>query len=254
MDKNMDLQKDKNISTIPYNPDLFHNDRDFYLAYRKIENIVAAIFLVTGLIEADILIKNTIREHSLECLNRIVRLIGKSGVSITDIQAVASFLLHLTSLLDIAFWSGQVSQMNLSMVQREIAGTYKTLNDLSVKYKNSFYIGSKFFKTEQDIFADVAMKEESNHQGHNKGQDKRQIIKDNKEGQETIQPSQSRGHRRESILNLLRQRSNLSVKDFIAVVPEYSEKTIQRELLSLVEEGVIRKEGERRWSTYSLAT
>ena len=52
---------------------------------------------------------------------------------------------------------------------------------------------------------------------------------------------------------LLRQRNNLSVKDFVTVVSEYSEKTIQRELLALVQEGVVKKQGERRWSTYSLA-
>ncbi len=54
------------------------------------------------------------------------------------------------------------------------------------------------------------------------------------------------------ILTLLRARSNLSIKDFASVIPECSEKTIQRELLELVDKGVVKKEGERRWSTYSL--
>jgi hypothetical protein len=42
------------------------------------------------------------------------------------------------------------------------------------------------------------------------------------------------------------------MKDFVKVIPECSEKTIQRELLDLVGKGVLKKEGERRWSTYSL--
>ena len=58
--------------------------------------------------------------------------------------------------------------------------------------------------------------------------------------------------RQARILTLLRAQSHLSIKDFAAVIPDCSEKTIQRELLELVEKGVIKKEGERRWSTYSL--
>jgi len=42
------------------------------------------------------------------------------------------------------------------------------------------------------------------------------------------------------------------VKDFAKVITDISEKTIQRELLDLVQRGVIKKEGERRWSRYSL--
>jgi hypothetical protein len=189
MELQKDNQKDKGISSIPYSPDLFHNDQDFYLAYKKVEHIVAAVFLVTGLIENDQLMKDAIREHSLECLKSIVSLIGKSSLAVTDIQAVASRVLHLSSLLDIAFWSGSVSQMNVTILQREISSTYKGLNDLGSKYKNSFYISSSFFKTDETILSDIKEKE----------------------------------------------------------------KTIQRELLALVEEGIVKKEGERRWSTYSLA-
>jgi hypothetical protein len=42
------------------------------------------------------------------------------------------------------------------------------------------------------------------------------------------------------------------VKDVSAVVKDCSEKTLQRELLALVAQGVLKKEGERRWSSYVL--
>jgi DNA-binding transcriptional ArsR family regulator len=267
MELQRDNQKDKGVGSIPYSPDLFHNDRDFYLAYRKIENIVSAIFLVSGLIEQDLLMKNAIREHSLASLNRIVALIGKSGITVLDLQSVASHLLHLSSLLDIAFWSGQISQMNLAILQKEISSTYETLNNLSFKYKNSFYINSSFFKTDSDILKDIPEKDVNNDAFvvgtkqftqkspvSDKGQHKRQEIKDIKKDIAHGDAGENKSQRREAILALLRERSNLTVKDFTSVVTQYSEKTIQRELLALVEEGVVRKEGERRWSTYSLAT
>jgi DNA-binding HxlR family transcriptional regulator len=69
----------------------------------------------------------------------------------------------------------------------------------------------------------------------------------------------SRGHadggksdRRTIILALIKQKPNLGVKDFVKSIPSVSEKTIQRELLAMVAEGVLVKKGERRWSTYSL--
>jgi len=50
----------------------------------------------------------------------------------------------------------------------------------------------------------------------------------------------------------LKNQSNLTIKDFSKVITDCSEKTIQRELLDMVEKGIIKKEGERRWSKYSL--
>jgi hypothetical protein len=136
---------------------------------------VAAVFLVTGLIENDIIIRNAIREHSLSCLSRIVSLIGKPSVSVTDLQSVAAHLLHLSSLLDIAFWSGHVSQMNLSILQQQIRATYETLNDLSLKYKNSFYIGSSFFKTNDEILSDIKEKDIDSAEVGNKRQNNQTV-------------------------------------------------------------------------------
>ena len=58
--------------------------------------------------------------------------------------------------------------------------------------------------------------------------------------------------RRQIILNLLDNKEKVGVKDVVDVIRDCSEKTIQRELLSLVKQGVLKKEGERRWSVYSL--
>jgi len=44
----------------------------------------------------------------------------------------------------------------------------------------------------------------------------------------------------------------VSIKEIAAVLPDLSSKTIQRELLSMVDDGLLIKKGERRWSRYSL--
>ncbi len=59
--------------------------------------------------------------------------------------------------------------------------------------------------------------------------------------------------RRASILSLLQTKQSVTVREVSETIQNCSEKTIQRELLALVAQGVLKKEGERRWSTYSLA-
>ncbi|HCC05274.1 TPA: hypothetical protein DEP58_03125 [Patescibacteria group bacterium] len=59
--------------------------------------------------------------------------------------------------------------------------------------------------------------------------------------------------RRATILGLVQKKDKITVRDVSNVIKDCSEKTIQRELLALVKQGVLVKEGERRWSTYSLA-
>ena len=61
-----------------------------------------------------------------------------------------------------------------------------------------------------------------------------------------------KNNRREIILSMLKSGVKLTIKDFAKNIKDCSEKTIQRELLSLVSEGVLKKEGERRWSKYFL--
>ena len=64
--------------------------------------------------------------------------------------------------------------------------------------------------------------------------------------------SKRKGNRSETILKILKKKDNLTVKDIAQVISDCSEKTIQRELLALVEKSVLKKVGERRWSRYSL--
>ena len=52
------------------------------------------------------------------------------------------------------------------------------------------------------------------------------------------------------ILDLVRKRKSLSIKEIAAVIKDCSEKTIQRELAALISQGLVRKVGERRWSLY----
>lgn len=77
----------------------------------------------------------------------------------------------------------------------------------------------------------------------NKGHD---FLKDTKKDI----PGGDNKDRPHKILDIVRKNNGVSIKDISALVRDCSEKTIQRELVSLIEQGLIRKVGERRWSLY----
>ena len=58
--------------------------------------------------------------------------------------------------------------------------------------------------------------------------------------------------RAERIKTILEAKPQATVKDISEVVTDVSEKTIQRELNSLIEKGQVLREGQRRWSKYSV--
>ena len=45
----------------------------------------------------------------------------------------------------------------------------------------------------------------------------------------------------------------MGIRDIASFVIGCSEKTVQRELASLISDGLIKKEGEKRWSRYFVA-
>lgn len=80
-----------------------------------------------------------------------------------------------------------------------------------------------------------------------------QYTQENTVGRVSREGKGEKDSRREIILKLATKNKEINIKDVSAVVTDCSEKTLQRELLSLVADGILRKEGEKRWSKYYLA-
>lgn len=62
-----------------------------------------------------------------------------------------------------------------------------------------------------------------------------------------------KNERQSLILSTISARGESSIKDLTDIIKGCSEKTIQRELIALVDAGSLVKTGERRWSRYSIA-
>ena len=58
--------------------------------------------------------------------------------------------------------------------------------------------------------------------------------------------------RKSKIFKFIKQKKEVTITDISKVVKNCSQKTIQRDVMSLIKEGVLKKIGEKRWSKYVL--
>jgi predicted transcriptional regulator len=223
---------------------------DDYLIYifKKTEKITAALYLVSGLLKDDEPMKWELRDRGIDLLtSSFTASSSLPGDKNVVIQSLFTAALETLSLLGVARISNLVSEMNHSLLVREIDNVVGLLRDrLAASAENAGYVLSeKFFRTEE-----IARSKRSEDRADGGEQGNGPEIKAIHQGQAATQ--QKKSQRQENIINILKGQSNITIKDISKAIKDCSEKTIQRELSELVDKGVIKKEGERRWSRYSL--
>lgn len=239
----------------------FFSAEDYLLyVFKKTEKITAALYLVSGLLKDDEPIKWELRDRGIDLLTSSFTASSSMAPDKNAvIQSLFTAALEIISLLNVARISNLVSEMNHTLLVKEIDNVIGMLRDrLAQSAENAGYILSEsFFKT-PDLFS-TGFKSEQQISPISKGQSASSVQQKSEKpfGTKGFAKHQSdidfkKTERQEHIINLLKGHSNLTIKDFSKVIRDCSEKTIQRELLDLVDRGIVRKEGERRWSRYSL--
>lgn len=246
---------------------------------KKIEKISQAIYLVSNHLKDNEPLKWELRKESIGFLS-CIRSLNEEGADDNlppdlVIDALSTYARDLISLLSLAVVAGLITRTNGAIISGEIEVlilSFKSSAGDTVA-KTGFILSHDFFAADPELQEHLSFK---NSKGQsidflNEGRkaalnEKLPFVQKTKtEGGKTAAKNKSeiadesagsikdkKDNRQMRIIDLLRSRSNLSVKDFVSVIPDCSEKTIQRELLELVDKGIIKKEGERRWSTYSL--
>jgi len=286
MDQKNDLTiKDNSIKDIK-NVAIFQNDSDFYLVHKKAEKIAVATYMISNFFTAEEPMKWSLRKVSTELIKDIISL-SSASLSVKDslIRSLVSKIVELISLYEIAHRAGFISSMNFSVIKEELEKILELLNK-----REDNLVGTKSISFDTAFFevpkADIELKNESvnlskisktqvwnptphtpniSHtntphftapvaptSSHTEVRKPMSFIKDSSpvgaQAQKDIKDK-----RQQTILALIKKHRTLTIKGFTGVIKSCSEKTIQRELLALVASGVLKKEGERRWSTYSLA-
>ncbi len=234
-----------------------------YLLYvfKKVEKITAALYLVSGLLKDEEPIKWELRDKGMDLLTSSFTASSTlPGDKNVVIQSLFTAALETISLLNVAKISNLVTEMNHRLLVREIDGILGLLRDRLVANAESagYVLSETFFKTpnlfssnfksENDTSASSRESTQSSHR--EAGQLNSPANKPSHKRHADVQEIKS--ERQKLIITALKGQSHLTIKDFSRIIKDCSEKTIQRELLSMVDSGLIKKEGERRWSRYSL--
>jgi hypothetical protein len=208
------------------------NKPDNAYIYKKTEKLVSAIYLLSSFISDREPVKWQLRETGLKLLSQSLPLSDR------PIQGVSLISLIL-SLLEASYIGGIISQMNYNILKFEFEGLARLVEvEEQERIKGAIFseqfFGLPLISKGQDNMSDRLRPLERS-------------IKD-----KTNKPSfaEATALRQDSIIALLKDKKELGIKDFTLAIKGCSEKTIQRELVSLVNKGLVRKEGKKRWSRY----
>ncbi|MBM3261626.1 hypothetical protein FJY93_04400 [Candidatus Kaiserbacteria bacterium] len=213
--------------------------------YRRAERLVAAVHLLTNHVPASEPLRRSVRKASLDLLSNTIEVRDEMRSSGSyKVQEFQAQIRHIISMLRILAISGFVSLQNADVVT-------EALDDLGsflvISQKSPFSENIRFSK--EDLL-DV----------QNRSSSFKKDIKDTQNKKDSEDKDATDGAKRTSlgvtdraniILNILSPGGEMGIRDVAAQVPEYSEKMIQRELLDLVQRGLVKKSGLKRWSKYS---
>jgi hypothetical protein len=228
---------------------VFEKDIRRVFIYKKTERLAKAIHLIAPAFSDSMSLKNRIDAVAIGLVDAAVL------PSSTARMLLSRELLTLSIILSIAQASGLLSSMNVELIARE---TRILLQEVAE------YEEPRIFFDETPTLSGMAKKASAQDSLQKLATTKRPVQSHQNTSSQT--PS-VKGHikdtdnvsdtritdRREAVLSVIRNKNTASIKDISTVIRDISEKTIQRELVSLVAEGTVLKQGERRWSTYSLA-
>jgi hypothetical protein len=212
----------------------FLNDYHTFLI-QKTERLASALYIVTGFINPEEPVRLKLRTCALDLITRTcdVNCLADAGAD----QFVARCA-EIGTILETAIHAGLISPMNARLICDEYASLATFVKGNQGNITHSTAIGKNGTANGLSLKSPLENDRFVQENGY--------TVYKRQDG--TLKKRQS--DRRASILSLFKNRDRISIKDAVLSVVGYSEKTIQRELMSLVLDGALIKEGERRWTTY----
>lgn len=193
----------------------------------KLSKLSAALYLVTNFLPDQEPVKWLLREKALTLVTQ--------DLSQPLFGHLISQIEQILPPIELALLCPNVSKMNLNILKIEYLSLKQVLLD-----KHSHTQAA----LEQTPTLALSDSDPANYQ-------KPKPFPSQTETARTIAPLAS--PRAGLILGLIRQKGPSSIRDIAGNVRGVSNKTVQRELAELVRAGRLVKEGEKRWSRYSLA-
>jgi hypothetical protein len=236
--------KDMVINDTSYQK-LVNNDDYYRHIFKKTEKIISVVFYILNNTDTDkrseTHIGNIAGKAHFAHENALRSLEVKLANSKEVLEQFAQALIALDSTLRIASASGVVSQEVLQVVASEIDTVLRSLgqyiaNDASVASMFSSQISPSTKRTATGTSPTTSAPNRA--------------LTATPSG--SVKPSVA-PDRRTRIQTILEAKGEATIKDISEIVTDCSEKTLQRELNAMIEESIVKRQGERRWSKYSIA-
>ncbi|MCX6751500.1 MAG: hypothetical protein NT161_01900 [Candidatus Nomurabacteria bacterium] len=233
------------------------------LYYVKTNKLITALYMVTDTMEKEEPLRLKLRTLGVDILSDITMPKG-----ILDTQKINQIL----SFLSIAFDVRMISEMNCNILRKEFTELKESIQEFTTQ--NHLWL-EKFIQEEKlDPHLTSPLLRGRNKEGvlsFSKGHTTRIGVQ---KGSTLMDALNKVGHaenfqilkdkRRESIIKVIKtcpssgadKSDGISIKDIALAIhnlgEEIGEKTLQRELISMVKDNVLKKTGEKRWSQYFL--
>ncbi len=188
--------------------------------------LTSAMYLVTNLLSDNEPLKWRLRQLAINMFSD-----GQHSSILFTVEKILP-------LLDIASMSALISKMNGDILRREYESLRSNLLQIEKKELDTIKDNLQMSLSsgngtavDPSTYEEAPVSKPERHQPET-GSDKSRRIK---------------------IVEILRSSNLLSVGEIAKLFPECSSKTIQRELAALIGEGSVKRQGDRRWSKYSVA-
>lgn len=230
------------------------------LSYTKTNKLITALYMVTDMIDKDEPLRNKLRTLGIEIISDM------NSIPVNALNKIA----NTVSFLDLATTVNIISEMNCNILRKEFLELNNSIKESANKFKGEGkQINlSEFLKEEESqIQAQHSIKDKHSSNGHitptrigvQKGSTLLKAIKNvSDRGSDHVSTGSFdilKKQRRGEIINLIQKRGgSATITDIknsaYGSLTSCGEKTLQRELVSMVKDGVLNKTGEKRWSRY----
>ena len=223
---------------------LLNNDDYYRHIFKKTEKIISVVFYILNNTDTDKRSETHIgniagkahfaHENALRSLE--VKLANAKEV----LEQFAQALIALDSTLRISNASGVITQEVLGVVTGEIDTVLRSLspyisNETSMSSMLSSQMASSAASSTTPSSAQVPAPRKAPAGSQN-----------------TAPKASPSPDRRTRIQTIVEAKGEASIKDISEIITDCSEKTVQREINTMIADNIIQRHGERRWSKYSI--
>ncbi len=232
---------------------IFEKDIRRVYIYKKAERLAKAIHLVAPAFRNSPALRDRMDKVAVGLVDAAI--LPPIGAR----DAMSRELLALSSVLSIARTGGLLSPMNADLIARE---AHQLLQEIATYEEPRLFLedAPSLAELARDLGNERSQSARST-QALTEGQSS--ITKTSRAAMPTPPIQKYKGQsirhikhkntdRRDAIRSILSSRGASYIKDISTLIRDVSEKTIQRELQSMVESGEVSRSGERRWTTYTL--